>query len=124
MAFMPRQLSNSASQIFAMTVLSPFSPFFFFKTSSWQIPKFLPHKKEEVEEDAEIGQDKKNCSSPDGKVPVLEVEKTADSKVEGEEEIYPHLTVTWDPPRRLVNSVDDASSLIFLQIFYAFFSSH
>lgn len=53
---------------------------------------------------------------------MLEVEKTADGKVEGEEELYPHLTVTWDPPRRLVDSVDDASSLIFLQIFHAFFS--
>lgn len=50
-----------------------------------------------------MGQDKKNCSSADGKVPVLEVEETADSKVKGEEELYPHLAVTWDPPRRLVN---------------------
>lgn len=40
--------------------------------------------------------------------------------MEGEEQLYPHLTVTWDPPRRLVNIVDDASSLIFLQIFHAF----
>lgn len=85
---------------FAMTVPSPF--FFFFKSSSWQILKSLPHTKEEVKEYAEIGQDKKNCNSADGKVPVLEVEKTAASKVEGEE-LYPHLTVTWDPPRRLVN---------------------
>lgn len=64
-----------------------------FGFSSWQIPKFLPHKKDELKGDAEMEADKKDCCSVDEK----------DSKVEGEEELYPHMTVTWDPPRRLVN---------------------
>ena len=78
--------------------------FIFFFTISWQIPKCLPHKKnEEAKEDGQITEEKKDDgSSADGKAPKLGLEIKVDGKEDAEDEFHPHIVVTWDPPRRLV----------------------
>ncbi|XP_073322064.1 multiple PDZ domain protein [Pagrus major] len=69
--------------------------------SSWQIPKYLPHKKkEEGKEDGQIMEEKKDESSTaDGKAPKRGVEIKVDGKEDAEEEFHSHIIVTWDPPR-------------------------
>ncbi|XP_036971893.1 multiple PDZ domain protein isoform X2 [Acanthopagrus latus] len=69
--------------------------------SSWQIPKCLPHKKnEEAKEDGQITEEKKDDgSSADGKAPKLGLEIKVDGKEDAEDEFHPHIVVTWDPPR-------------------------
>ena len=75
-----------------------------FFTTSWLIPKSLPHKKkEEGKEDGEIVEEKKDKSTADGKAPKLEVGIKVDGKEEIDEELHSHITVIWDQPRRLVN---------------------
>lgn len=71
---------------------------------SWQIPKSLPQKtKGEGKEGGNTVEEKKDKISPDGKVPKLEVEIKVDGKEEGDWELHPHTTMSWDQPRRLVN---------------------
>lgn len=72
-----------------ITALSSFP-----QPSSQQVTESLPHMEQEVKEDADIGEEQRDCRA-DGKVQELEGER----KVE-EEELFPHGTVTWDPPRR------------------------
>ncbi|KAM7419146.1 hypothetical protein PAMA_016323 [Pampus argenteus] len=71
--------------------------------SSWQIPKYLPHKKMEEgkrKEDEGIVQEIKDTSSTDGKVPKkLEVEIKVDDKEEEDDKLYSHVPLSWDQPR-------------------------
>lgn len=53
-----------------------------------------PPQEEGVKEDADIGEDRRDCGA-DGKVQDLEGGRTVE-----EEQLFPHGTVTWDPPRR------------------------
>lgn len=54
-------------------------------------------------EDANTVEEKKDSIRADGKVPKLEVEIKVDGKEEGDVELYPHTTMSWEQPRRLVN---------------------
>ncbi|XP_071359492.1 multiple PDZ domain protein isoform X3 [Trachinotus anak] len=68
--------------------------------SSWQIPKSLPHKNKGAgKEDGNTVEEKKSTISADGEVPKLDVEIKVDGKEEGDGELHPHTTVSWDQPR-------------------------
>ncbi|XP_068178447.1 multiple PDZ domain protein [Antennarius striatus] len=81
--------------------------------SSWQIPKCPPQKKkEEVQKDGQIVEEKKNRSSADGTAPKLDgdMELQMDAKAEGEP-FHPHTAVTWDQPRRVRLTREPGQSL-------------
>ncbi|XP_029356636.1 multiple PDZ domain protein [Echeneis naucrates] len=67
--------------------------------SSWQIPKSLPHKNKGPEKEGNNVEKKEDTISTDGKVPRLELDSTVDGKEEGDGDLYPHNTVSWDQPR-------------------------
>ncbi|XP_035808484.2 multiple PDZ domain protein isoform X2 [Amphiprion ocellaris] len=67
--------------------------------SSWQIPKFLPHKNTGEGKDGGSVEEKRDKIIADGKVPKPEVKIKVDGKEEGDEELLSHTTVSWDQPK-------------------------
>uniref|UniRef100_A0A3Q1FXU0 Multiple PDZ domain crumbs cell polarity complex component n=1 Tax=Acanthochromis polyacanthus TaxID=80966 RepID=A0A3Q1FXU0_9TELE len=67
--------------------------------SSWQIPKFLPHRNTGEGKDGGSVEEKRDKIIADGKVPKPEVKIRVDGKEEGDEELLSHTTVSWDQPK-------------------------
>ncbi|XP_035493230.2 multiple PDZ domain protein isoform X1 [Scophthalmus maximus] len=68
--------------------------------ASWQIPTSVPHTiKGEGKEGGDTLEEEKDEISADGKAPKLELEIKVDGKEEGDGEVHPCTTLSWDQPR-------------------------
>ncbi|KAG7487117.1 multiple PDZ domain protein-like [Solea senegalensis] len=80
------------------------------RDSSMQIPRFLPLKNV-GEQKEDTGNTPEEEISADVKVPKLEVEIKVDGKDEGDEEVHPRTSVSWDQPRSVRLTREPGQSL-------------